>query len=226
MMGQKVVERTIKAVAFDMDGVLIDSEPVYLEHTVRMLQVDYPQVTREALYPSVGMRSMEYRSFMAELLRTREGDPFFQELMDHVNASCKVDYKEIMRPQVPDMLRILKNMGIKIALASSSSPANIHQVLKECGIENYFDSIVSGESFTHGKPDPEIYLCTFEKLKVRPQEVLIVEDSTYGVAAGAGSGAFVAALKDERFLFDQSQAHLRIGSLSEIQEIVARGGAI
>lgn len=98
-MGQKVVERTIKAVAFDMDGVLIDSEPVYLEHTVRMLQVDYPQVTREALYPSVGMRSMEYRSFMAELLRTREGDPFFQELMDHVNASCKVDYKEIMRPQ-------------------------------------------------------------------------------------------------------------------------------
>ena len=223
-MDQKKTGRTFRAVVFDMDGVLIDSEPVYLECTVRALQHDYPQVTREALYPTVGMRSNEYRPFMAKLLRMQEDDPAFGELLERVNASCVVDYRKIMRAEVPDMLRELKDMGMRIALASSSSLSNIQQVLGECGIRDYFDSIVSGEAFERGKPDPEIYLSTFDRLQVLPEEVLVVEDSTYGVAAGAASGAVVAALRDGRFSFDQSPAHLRIRSLSEIPGIAARRG--
>ncbi len=217
-------ERSIRAVIFDMDGVLIDSEPVYLEHTVGMLQDEYPQVTREAMHPTVGMRSAEFRPFMAKLLRMPEDDPRFWQVLDRVNASCQVDYRKIMRPQVPDMLKELKRMGLKTGLASSSPLDNIHQVLEECGIKDYFDSIVSGESFAHGKPDPEIYLYTFERLRVLPEEALVVEDSTYGVAAGAFSGAKVAALKDVRFSFDQSPAHLQIEDLAEIPGIVIRGG--
>ena len=64
-----------------------------------------------------------------------------------------------------------------------------------------------------------------ERLGVSPQEALVVEDSTYGVAAGAASGAFVTALKDNRFSFDQSPADMRIKSLAEIPAIVAGGGA-
>ena len=224
-MEQRKVKENIKAVVFDMDGVLIDSEPVYLERAVRTLQTDYPQVTRKAMHPTVGMRSMEYRPFMATLLRMQEGDPLFQEQLERVNAACSnVDYKKIMRPQVPDILKKLKIMGMKLALASSSSLSNIHQVLEECGITEYFDSIISGESFEKGKPDPEIYFCTFERLDVKPEEVLVVEDSTYGVAAGVSSGALVAALIDERFSFDQSPAHMQIESLAEVPEIAARGG--
>lgn len=225
-MDQKKVKAGLKAVAFDMDGVLIDSEPVYLERTVQVLKDDYPQATREALYPTVGMRSNEYRTFMAELLHLPKDGPAFAGILERINASCTVDYKKIMRAEVPGMLKTLKDMGVRIALASSSSLSNIHQVLGECGIRSYFDSIVSGESFVHGKPDPEIYLCTFRRLEVLPQETLVVEDSTYGVAAGAASGAVVAALKDERFSFDQSPAHLQIESLSEVPGIVARGGAV
>ena len=56
-MNQERTERIIRAVAFDMDGVLIDSEPIYLRHTVKMLEMDHPQVTEEAMYPTVGLRS-------------------------------------------------------------------------------------------------------------------------------------------------------------------------
>lgn len=219
-MDQKKAERMIKAIAFDMDGVLIDSEPVYLKHTVRMLEAEYPQITEEAMYPTVGMRSREYRTFMADLLRMKEKSPAFEQLLERINSSCHVDYREIMRPEVPEMLRGLQDMGIKIALASSSSFDNICQVLSECGVREYFDSVISGDAFVHAKPDPEIYLCTFRRLGVRPEECLVVEDSTYGVAAGAASGAYVAALKDLRFSFDQSPADLQIDSLAEIVGIV------
>lgn len=219
-MNQERTERIIRAVAFDMDGVLIDSEPIYLRHTVKMLEMDHPQVTEEAMYPTVGMRSKEYRTFMADLLHMEE-DPEFEKLLDRVNSECHVDYHSIMRPEVPGMLQTLREMGMKIALASSSSLSNIRQVLKECGIADYFDSIVSGESFVNGKPDPEIYLCTFERLGARPEECLVVEDSTYGVAAGAASGALVAALRDKRFSFDQSPADLQIDSLAEVPGIAA-----
>lgn len=223
-MNQERTERIIRAVAFDMDGVLIDSEPVYLRHTVKMLEEDHPQVTEEAMHPTVGMRSKEYRTFMADLLRMEEEDPEFERLLDRVNGECHVDYHSIMRPEVPDMLQTLREMGMKIALASSSSLSNIRQVLRECGITDYFDSIVSGESFVNGKPDPEIYLCTFERIGAKPEECLVVEDSTYGVAAGAASGALVAALRDKRFSFDQSPADLQIDSLAEVPGIAGAGG--
>lgn len=207
-----------------MDGVLIDSEPVYLQHTVRMLEADYPQVTEKAMHPTVGMRSKEYRTFMADLLCMREEDTEFDALLERINGECHVDYHSIMRPEVPDVLQELRDMGMRIALASSSPISNIRQVLRECGITEYFDSVISGDAFARAKPDPEIYLRTFERLGVRPQECLVVEDSTYGVAAGAASGAYVAALKDMRFSFDQSPADVQIGSLAEIVGIVERAG--
>lgn len=223
-MDQRKTKRSIKAVAFDMDGVLIDSEPVYLRHTVRMLETAYPQVTKEAMYPTVGMRSKEYRTFMADLLCMEEESQTFQELLERVNGECHVDYHSIMRPEVPDMLQALRDRGVKIALASSSSFDNICQVLSECGIRAYFDSVISGDAFVHAKPDPEIYLRTFERLGVSPRECLVVEDSSYGVAAGAASGAYVAALRDMRFSFDQSPADVQIDSLAEIPGIVERAG--
>lgn len=223
-MNQTKTGRITKAVAFDMDGVLIDSEPVYLQHTVRMLEADYPQVTEKAMHPTVGMRSKEYRTFMADLLCMREEDTEFDALLERINGECHVDYHSIMRPEVPDVLQELQDMGVRIALASSSPISNIRQVLRECGITEYFDSVISGDAFARAKPDPEIYLRTFERLGVRPQECLVVEDSTYGVAAGAASGAYVAALKDMRFSFDQSPADVQIGSLAEIVGIVERAG--
>ena len=123
--------------------------------------------------------------------------------------------------RIPTVLEQLRAMGLQLALASSSPMSNIRQVLGECGLMEFFPVIVSGEQFEASKPDPEIYLHTMARLGRRPEECLIVEDSTYGVQAGAAAGGLVAALRDERFPFDQSAARFHIGNLSEIPALAA-----
>lgn len=214
----------IKAVIFDMDGVLIDSEIVYLRHQHANLKTKYPWVTEQSLYPLVGMSSQEDKQFLAGLLHRDAKDPAFLQEIQELYAACTVYYPDIMRPQVPGLLKALKDMGMQVALASSSSMKNIRQVLGQCEIEQFFDCIISGESFRRSKPDPEIYCHTMEKLGRTPDECLIIEDSTYGVKAGVASGATVAALRDDRFPFDQSPAQLHIESLDEIPALAACGG--
>ncbi len=214
----------IKAVAFDMDGVLVDSEIVYLRHQLEVLHPDFPQVRETDLYPTVGMSDAEYRPFLAKLLGFSQHDPEFQRVLAAVSASCTIHFREILRPGTESVLKTLKGMGMQLALASSSPKKEICQMLRECGLGQYFDCVVSGEEFARSKPDPEIYRCTFRRLGRMPEECLIVEDSTYGVAAGAASGAVVAALRDDRFPFDQSPARLRIDALAEVPRLAACGG--
>ena len=191
----------IRAVIFDMDGVLIDSEPVYLGMQARNLQTKYPWVTLESMYPTVGMSSQEYPRFMARLCRVPFTPEFEKELMQ-ADENEPIHFPDILRPEARPM-------------------SNIRQVLGECGLMEFFPVIVSGEQFEASKPDPEIYLHTMARLGRRPEECLIVEDSTYGVQAGAAAGGLVAALRDERFPFDQSAARFHIGNLSEIPALAA-----
>lgn len=214
----------IQAVIFDMDGVLIDSEIVYLNHQYNRLRETgrYPWLTLESLYPLVGMDPKAERAFLAALLHRDADDPAFAAELQALWAGCQVHYPDILRPQVPVLLQTLRAMGKKLALASSSAARTIRQVLEECGLEKFFDVVLSGEEFHRSKPDPEIYLCAMRQLGCQPSECLVVEDSTYGVAAGTAAGAVVAALRDDRFSFDQRAAQWRINSLDELPALVGR----
>ncbi len=127
-----------------------------------------------------------------------------------------MDYRAIFRSEVTEVLRLLKEKGYLVALASSTQMDIIMRVLNENQIASYFDIIVSGSQFRQSKPNPEIYFYTAGQLGVTPEECLVIEDSTLGITAASRAGMIIAALIDDRFGFDRSLAHYEIRNLDEI----------
>jgi len=210
----------IKAVIFDMDGVLIDSEIIYLDHMYEKLKLKYPRISREALFAVVGSTTKRTMEIVSEVIGEDVNSLTFQELYAGLWADCRPDYPSILRKEVPEILKELHRRGYQVALASSTSRAGIEDVLTSCGIKGDFDYIVSGEEFKESKPNPEIYLHTADTLKREPKECLVVEDSTYGIMAGHGAGMTVASIIDDRFGFDRSLADYSINGLFEVLDIL------
>ena len=210
----------IKAVIFDMDGVLIDSEIIYLDHMYEKLKIKYPQINREALFAVVGSTTKRTMEIISDVIGEDVNSHMFQELYAELWVDCRLDYPSILRKEVPDILKELHRRGYQVALASSTSRAGIDDVLTSCGLKGDFDYIVSGEEFKESKPNPEIYLHTADTLKREPKECLVVEDSTYGIMAGHGAGMTVASVIDDRFSFDRSLADYSINGLWEILDVL------
>ena len=107
-----------------------------------------------------------------------------------------------------------------MALASSTGPKLIARIVEETGMRPLFDLIVSGKQFRQSKPNPEIYHYTAKTLRVPEEECFVIEDSTVGIQAASRAGMVIAALKDDRFGFDQSPADFHIESIADILEIL------
>ena len=210
-----------KIVIFDMDGVLVDTEPVYykrLEDSLISRGYAFPRAVLDRL---VGESSRKTFSIL------KQEDPAFYDSEETYRRDYRayhqgqrIDYRELANPHVHQMLNQLKNSGWRLALASSSPRANIEQVLRELAILPLFEVIASGNDFRESKPNPEIYLFTAKKLKLDPHQCLVVEDSQYGIQAGVSAGMTVIARQDERFPMDQSQAHYFVKQLQEVPAIV------
>lgn len=218
------MRQRIKAVIFDMDGVIIDSEPVYNNWLERFLSVNGIQVTEEELCRMVGISSQDYRRTLEKWwVSAGKKIPMGEDVYEIFNLFC-ADYpfsaKEIMNPQLREVVGCLKMKGLKIALASSSSLKEIKKVMEEIELEPWFDVIMSGADLKESKPNPEIYIRTLEELGMMPEECLAVEDSSYGIQAAQAAGIPVAAIRDERFGFDQSSADFLISRLNEILDII------
>ncbi len=210
----------IKAVIFDMDGVLIDSEIVYLDHMYEKLKHKYPDLSRETLFPVVGSTTKMTMDLLSEIIEEDRDSQEFQEMYFAIWADLRPDYFAILRKEVPELLKELRRRGYLVALASSTSRAGIEEVLTTCRLKGDFDYIISGEEFKESKPNPEIYLHTADALQCSPEECLVVEDSTYGITAGHRAGMNVVSIIDERFQFDRSLADYTIHNLIELLEIL------
>lgn len=212
----------IKAVIFDMDGVLIDSEPEYLKIDLEFARKKNPDVTLEDMFGMVGSSREDAWSCMARAVHNGQT---WEELRDEfrrtVDPYSQMDYRRIFRPEVPGILEELRGMGLRLALASSTGITIINRVLTENNIRSYFESVVTGAQFKRSKPDPEIYHYTAACLGLPESQCLAVEDSTFGVTAASRAGMKIAALIDPRFQFDQSLADYRMERLSEVVKIAA-----
>ncbi len=212
----------IKAVIFDMDGVIIDSEGVYLEYQLEFARKKNPDVKMEQLFPMVGATKKESWEVLQKAINNGQTWEELRREFRQRDIYSEIDYRMLFRPEVTETLEQLKKDGYRLALASSTHLELVERVLRENGIRHYFEAVVSGNQFKRSKPDPEIYLYTAGILKLSPEECLAVEDSTIGITAAYRAGMKIAAIIDERYQFDQSLADYKLERVKQVLEAVLK----
>jgi HAD superfamily hydrolase (TIGR01509 family) len=184
----------IKAVLFDMDGVLVDSEEYIRQAAVEMFREKGHQVAPEDFLPFTGMGENRYLGGVAEKHRI----PFD---LEREKARTYAIYAELVRGKlepldgVHEFIHSCRERGLKLAVASSADPVKVNINLDEIGLErSLFQAIVTGLDIEHKKPAPDIFLKAAQLLDADPAHCLVVEDAISGVTAGKDAGARVLAL--------------------------------
>lgn len=209
-----------KAVLFDMDGILYDSERFYMDITVTVMRSLGYTGPEEALYEVVGTTAEGTWKILYDLLDgSYTGRQIERAWTDYLRAH-PLDYKAVMFRDIPASLERLKEKGIRMACCSSSAPSVIRKSLKAMGITDYFDYSVSSEEVEFPKPDPMIYLLAAKKLGVQPEDCAVYEDSEPGIEAGLRAGMLVVARKDERFNQNQQKAHKLVLCAGEMTDFI------
>ena len=204
----------IKAVLFDMDGVLADTERFYNRRRVAYMEEkgfhfdevpDLSGSNEPAIWEALVPGNLTLRE---ELLA---------EYKKRYCPAHPIPYAELLNEQTEPVMRELHERGVKCAIASSSYRELIDELVEIAGIADVLDYTISGHECSAFKPDPEIYLRAMEALGVVPAECLVIEDSPMGIEAGKRSGARVLALRPhEGVNLDQSVADAIIDNLADI----------
>lgn len=188
----------LKAVIFDMDGVIIDSEPFHLEVNKELFsELGIKFSDREyARYIGVSNNDMFRELKRKYNLRHPVKKMSGMQMKGFLSYIEKNPNKEKPVPGVIPLLKNLKKNRIKIALASSSNMKIIKTVLKMFKITNYFGAIVSGEKLNKSKPAPEIFIKTAKRLNIKPENCVVIEDATHGITAAKAAGMKCVGLKN------------------------------
>ncbi|MFD1415766.1 HAD family hydrolase [Oceanobacillus jeddahense] len=210
----------VKAIIFDMDGVLIDSEPVQLKRYDEFLRYKGVSLPRKELNKIVGASSkLTWKMLEDRFEGILTRDAFHQELTDYHNGN-DMDFSTLLNEGATEILSWLNSQNYSVALASSANINKINQVINQCGLDDFFEVVLSGDMFNESKPNPEIYLTAAEKLNMAPEECLVIEDSVYGITAAKAAGMYTVAKEELRFDFDQSKADRVVIDLFEIKQVV------
>lgn len=210
----------IKAVIFDMDGVIIDSEPYYQKVLLEHLHHFQVPATIEDLIPLAGGTTQHYNQVLNPLIKDYVSRQDFDDYNSRFYRDNGVPYDQLLFPHVENLLSWIQNHGYRLAIASSSRQDEIQGVLDKCHLQNYFELLMSGDMFKESKPNPEIYITCVKKLGLKPEECIAVEDSEYGITAAKAAGLTCIARKDSRFGYDQSQADYFVEDLLDIIQIL------
>lgn len=178
----------MKAVIFDMDGVIIDSEPIHLEVDMQTMKNLGCDISVEELEKYVGTTN-EY--MLTEIKKNYNISESIEEILSYKLEMTK---KKIIQSNlepiegIRELLSDLKNKNIPTAIASSSPRDFINVVISKFKLQEYFKYIVSGEDVVSGKPSPDIYIETAKKLALSPKDCTVIEDSRNGVLAAKSAG--------------------------------------
>lgn len=186
----------IKAVIFDMDGVLIEAKDWHYDALNRALGLFGYAISRYDHLTTFDGLPTKCKLEMLSIERglPRELHAFINEMkqaytMEMVHARCKPRFVHEYA------LSKLKTRGYRLALASNSIRSTVDIMMHKAKLDGYFDATLSADDVQFPKPDPQIYTVAIERLGLRPHEVLVIEDNENGIKAAQGAGAHVLAVK-------------------------------
>ena len=189
--------RKIKAILFDMDGVLIDAKDWHFEAPNKALRLFGHEISRydhlhsfDGLPTRNKLRMLSEEAYLPESLHGFINDMKQQYTREIIEMKCKPVF------QHEYALSKLRNQGYKIAVCSNSIRSTIENMMQKASLLQYLDLIMSNEDVQKAKPDPEIYVTAMQRLRLAPQECLVLEDNKNGIKAAVDSGAHLLRVND------------------------------
>lgn len=207
----------VKGVLFDMDGVILDTEKLYTRFWCEAAQaLGFPMTHEMAL----GMRSLSHavgerqlKIYLGEEVDYQKVRSKRIELMTAFINENGVETKL----GIHELLQFLNEKGLKKAVATSSPLDRTKAYLSQVGLVDAFDELVSGHMVEHGKPAPDIYLYAAEKLGLKPEECLVLEDSPSGLLAAYRAGCIPVMVPDQ----DEPDEETRARAYAVVENLMA-----
>ncbi|WP_440897879.1 HAD family hydrolase [Amphibacillus sp. Q70] len=204
-------------VIFDMDGVIIDSEPVYKSINEKIFNHMGIKIDDEAiLHEIMGVIKQRKWELLKERYNLKESIDTLIEIENKFFSQVELDFKKMLFPEVVSILQTLKLSGMSTALASSSDRKRVYSVLKQCKLECYFDKVITGDDVVNGKPNPEVFLTAAKEFELPPENCTVIEDSTNGLLAAKRAKMNTIGIKHQEIKMDLSLADRIVHSLGEI----------
>jgi beta-phosphoglucomutase len=221
-----VLVSTLPAAAiFDMDGVLVDSNPFHLRKWMDLLrECKIPYSPEDLPQQILGKRNDDaFRLFFGPQLTRQEIRQFSERLEERFRAAFGAHARPL--PGLESLIRQLEAAGVPMAVASSAMRPNIEFIVDSLGFRHFFRALVSGDDVRFPKPHPEIYLKTAKELGVSPAACVAFEDSFPGIGAVKAAGMKCVAiastfpLEDLRACADLAVASFKDLSIDKLQQL-------
>jgi HAD superfamily hydrolase (TIGR01509 family) len=185
----------MRAIVFDMDGLMIDSERVYWDAGRYIARQYGKEVSDQTLGQMMGRKPLESLTvFATELGITRP-----PEMLLAAREARVISALEAGVDPMPGLMDVLPGLSGKyeLAIATSARRSMVDIIMRSLKVEHYFQVVQTSDDITNGKPDPEIYLKAMGKLGVKPDESVVLEDSSNGALSGKRAGAYVIAVPSQ-----------------------------
>jgi beta-phosphoglucomutase len=183
------------AIIFDMDGVIVDNHNFHFKALKAFSKKHGSELTDEEFKENINGRTIN--EVVEYIFRNKKlSNEEIKEYGEEKEAMYRKDYQDHIKPVegLEDFLIQLKQNRIPIAVATSAPTVNVDFTLDYLGLRKYFDCIIDSTFVEKGKPDPQVYLITSEKLGIAPDKCIVFEDSVSGIKSGKNAGMKVVAL--------------------------------